>query len=332
MAAISVGVLTITGLYAAGRHVASLEALATTGYGQVLIAKSAVVAGALLLGGVNAMLLHPPLARPLARLLKKPIGWTPISKRRFARLVTVEATLAAIVLLATGVLTSAPTASGSEFAPGNRQPVAAMSAEVDDIVVTVAVKPNRPGDNIYVVHAASIQRPTPAPIDRVLLRFDFADGDFNTETITLDELEPGRFQAGGGELRLAGAWTVEAVVRRAGLPDAVAPFEWRLSAGSPADSALSDRPLEPILTAAAVLLLIALLGGGSAAWVLHRWPDSPIESNTAPSENEDPEEQRIPSFDPGEVAEILATAPSDAEDLGQTSIDERAELIGSERT
>src|SRR5262249_38484989 len=48
----------VTGLYSAGREVASVDALLTTFYGRALLAKTAAVTLAVLLGAANALLLR----------------------------------------------------------------------------------------------------------------------------------------------------------------------------------------------------------------------------------------------------------------------------------
>ena len=280
LAGASVAVLVVTGLYAAGKQVASVGDLQTTGYGKVLIAKSALVGVALLAGASAAVSLRRAPDRLVRRRWGSGVRPGRLGPIGLTRLVVIEASLVAVVLLLTGVLTS--TAPTPRVDPGSGEAMEARSELIDDVVVTVAVKPNRPGDNIYVVHASSIVRPTPAPIERVLLRFDLDNGDFGTETVVLDELEPGRFQAGGDQLRLDGSWTVEAVVRRSGLPDVVAPFDWRLSTGAVAAGSDSGRPLEPILNAVALTLVTAIAVTALTAFVLRHRPipvpsDRPVD-------------------------------------------------------
>ncbi len=68
LAALSVGVLGVTGLYYAGRQVASLDALLTTLYGQALLAKVGLLRRRGAFGLLNAMLLRRT-RQPLRRLL-----------------------------------------------------------------------------------------------------------------------------------------------------------------------------------------------------------------------------------------------------------------------
>lgn len=95
LAAVSVAVLTGTGLYPAFAHVPSLEALTTTLYGQALVVKLLLVVALLALGAGNLLVAGPALRRG------EPVGAT------VRWLVAGEVALIAAVLAATAVLTNA---------------------------------------------------------------------------------------------------------------------------------------------------------------------------------------------------------------------------------
>lgn len=259
LAALSVGLLMTTGLYSAGRQVASIDALITSLYGQALLGKTGLMLGAGALGLLNSMLLHPRVAAPLARLLGRRPGWTPLSLRRLPALVLAEAGLGLLVLLATGLITASPPPRGLRFRPAADVP-AALTQTVDDVLVTLSTKPNRPGQNVFTVFATSTRRPAPAEIMRVIVRFTYLGEDLGTVSAVADEIEPGRYMLGGSYLSLAGDWRIDVVVRRRGIEDSVAHFDWTVvPAGSSRPVLVSDRPLAPLLTLAAAVGLLAIL-------------------------------------------------------------------------
>ncbi len=114
-AALSVGLIIVTGIYSTIREVGSVNALLTTFYGKTLLFKIGLVLIVGLIGAFNSTLLHPRLAAPMARYLQKPEGWTPLSLQRLPRLLVTELAVGLLVLLLAAVLTTAPTARGTAF-------------------------------------------------------------------------------------------------------------------------------------------------------------------------------------------------------------------------
>jgi copper transport protein len=270
VAAVSVVLLISTGLYATGLQVASVDAAIDSSYGRVLLLKLLLVVGVAGLGLLNAVLVRPGLAAPLARALAREPGWTPVDRVHFPRVVAGEMAVGVAVIALTGFLTSLSPANGIEFVPSERA-VAAQSQVIDDMVITLNAQPNRPGDNVLTVHAASNIRPAVAPIDRVLLRFTYQDDDLGRLTEQMEEVEPGRFRLGGSQLGRAGTWNIQTVVRRAGLPDAIATFDWVVPLAGDSEPTVSDAPLGPPLTNAAVALLAMLLFAvASSIWMSTR--------------------------------------------------------------
>lgn len=279
VAAPSVGILFATGLYNTGRQVASLDALITTLYGQVLLGKIGLMLAVGAFGLLNSMLLHPDVATPLARLLRRPPRWTPLSLRRLPALVLVEATLGLLVLLATGVITASPQARGPEFGPVTEELPTALTQSVDDLVVTFAAKPNQPGQNVFTVRAVSTRRPPPAEIMRVILRFTFLGQETGRVSADAREIEPGFYQVGGGYLSLTGPWQIDVVVRRKGIEDSVAPFDWTVPPPGPSRRAiLSSRPLEPLLTVVAALIILLIPSVMAGAWLMRGQFTEPIRN------------------------------------------------------
>lgn len=267
MAAVSVGLTLATGLYSTGREVASADAMITTLYGQSLLVKIGLMLLVGLFGLTNSMLLHPRLAAPLARIFRKPAGWTLFSLRQLPRLVVIEAGLGIGVFLLAGLVTAVPTARAGG-APNENMP-STLSRTVDDVVISLTVSPNRPGQNIFTVRAASTRRPPPAEVLRVILRFIYLNQELGIKSVDAEEIEPGLYLIGGGELNLAGTWQIDTVVRRAGLEDSVAQFEWIVPQARPERPAIiSNRPWEAALALAGAVWLLLVIGVTAVAWTI----------------------------------------------------------------
>src|SRR5262249_41201836 len=136
-------VVALTGLYAAGLEVTSIDGLLTTLYGKTLLAKTAVVGVVGALGGANFVLLrsrNPPATRAT---------------------IAAEAGAGALVLLAAGILTASVPARGPQFAAPRPVHAPTLVHQADDLLLTVNVTPNRPGTNTFKVQAISVLRPPP---------------------------------------------------------------------------------------------------------------------------------------------------------------------------
>ena len=165
-----------------------------------------------------------------------------------------------LVLLITGVVTASATPRGMEYSVEPEEIPGALSQNVDDLVITLSAKPNRPGQNVFSVFARSTRRPAPAEIARVLLRFEYLGRDVGRTSATAEQVAGDRFLLAGNHLNLGGEWQIQVVVRRLGLEDSVATFKWVVApAGDIRPTVVSRAPLEPVLTllAAAILMLAA---------------------------------------------------------------------------
>ena len=268
-ATLSVAILFVTGIYSVGREVSSPNAMITTLYGQTLLLKIGFVLLIGLIGGLNSMALHPRLAAPLTRLLRKPEGWTPLSLRQLPRLFIVEVCVGLLVLLLAGVITSAPTARGAAFAAAADAP-STRDQTVDDMFITLTANPNRAGQNIFTVRAVSARRPPPAEIARVILRFTYLDQDLGLTSVDIEEFEPDLYLLSGNQLYLTGNWQIDVVVRRLGMEDSVARFEWIVPQGGDREPAIiSDQPWESTLTLVSAILL-AVAVGTAVLWRMNR--------------------------------------------------------------
>ncbi|MBK8902539.1 MAG: copper resistance protein CopC/CopD [Anaerolineaceae bacterium] len=259
LAALSVGILFATGLYSAGRQVASLDAMLQTLYGQSLLVKIGFVLLMGGIGGLNAVLLQPGLQKQLRRLLKRPSGWTLLPMEKMPRLILLEISLGVFILLVVSLVTAAPTANGRQYVAQAPFPET-LSQTVDDMFVTLSVRPNQPGQNVITVRAVSSRKPPPAEINRIILRATYREQELGTKSFDAEAIEPGYYLIGNSELILDGAWQIDVVVRRLGMNDAVAHFDWRvLRSGSAAPVVVSNRPLQPYFVIAASSLLVTII-------------------------------------------------------------------------
>ncbi len=262
VAALSVGVLAATGLYNMARQVASIDAWIATLYGQVLTAKIGVFLVVGLAGLSNSMLLHPRLATVIGSILRRPAGWRPFHPNRLPILLLTEAGLAVLVFVLTSVLTAAPPARGSEFEPLNLadKPPSSLSQTPDDLLVNLSIRPNKPGLNIISVGAFNTRRPPPAEILRVLVRLTYLEKDLGTQTLVLEPEDQGTYRLSSSAMSLPGAWRAQVVVRRKGMEDSVADFDWRVEplalAVPPRPVMISNTPIAPALTLLAVGLVV----------------------------------------------------------------------------
>ncbi len=259
-AAVSVAVLVASGLYGMGRQVASLDALLTTSYGRAMAGKVGLFALMAALGSWTSALLHVPATSVLGRVLRRPPGWRPVAGARLRRLVLAEVAVGAAALLVAGLLTASPPAVGPSFAPASAVGPGSQSRTAGDVLVTLTVQPNRPGNNVVTVHARSTRRPAPAAIARVLVRFSFLDEDRPGDTIALDADGDDVYSGSGAVVDTPGPWRAEVVARRPGMPDVVAAFDWPVPAAFVEDRVISDRPWGDVLSTLAVAVLALALG------------------------------------------------------------------------
>jgi copper transport protein len=266
LAATSIALVLLTGLYSAGLEVDTVDGLLRTPYGRALLVKSTLLLVVGGLGLVNA-----------ARLHGWSWPWLGAAGRQVAarwpsrRLVVVEAAVGALLLVAVGVLLETVPARGPAATAAPAATVAApetASASVADLAVTVSATPNRPGMNGFTVLAASSRRPPPAPVEGVTLELA---GDGGTSTVELQPVAPGRW-FGTARLDQSGRLRVAAVVRRDGKRLA-APVSWWVGSQGPAQrvvAAPAGRRLAPYLNGMALSLLAGAFALGAGRLLVTR--------------------------------------------------------------
>ncbi|MGW6278599.1 copper resistance CopC/CopD family protein [Kribbella sp. NPDC055071] len=236
LAAGSVLIVVVSGLYGAGVEVATPRSILAAPYGRFLLLKSGLLVAMGLLGLLNAW-----------RLRRRSVPRATIAG---------EAAVGALLLVAVAALVGqAPPVS----TPSAVAPEVTRSGFVADLVVTVSATPNQPGVNWVTVLADSSRRPAPAPLGGVDLRI----GD---QSVVLQRLTTTRYFA-TYRAPSAGVVRMVAVLHRAD-GDYAVPIDWQVSA--PATRSAPGRRLAPYVDGAALLLLE--LGVVVCAWRLVRGP------------------------------------------------------------
>lgn len=245
MALLSVGVIGVTGLYAAMLRVGSLEALDTTIYGHVLYFKQGFVAALLLLAAANLLFIIPRLKRDG----QAGISNLPFAKH-FATMVKGEIILACILLGTVSLLTYLP--------PAKLNPPSAEltgTSSVDDLQMDINITPGMVGQNTFTLTLTSNGQPVPS-VKAALLRFTPDKGNIPPSEVQLIGEGDGTFATKGSYLSLPANWQVQAVVRRMDRYDAFANFNFAVNApGANNEDAATSR------LAAWLILLDGLLFG-----------------------------------------------------------------------
>lgn len=199
MAAIALGAVAAGGTLVGWREVRALSALTSTTYGQVLLAKVAVVAVVALIGAWNRFRLVPALTsapRRAGALLR--------------RTVRLEAgmLLAAVALTAALVnITPAATAAGVGS-------IFSDTVTLGDGSVNVVVDPNRAGTNeihLYVFDADG--RVSGDDFSEINVRLSLPSAEIGPLERRPFLAGPGHYQLNGSDLLIAGDWTIEVIAR-----------------------------------------------------------------------------------------------------------------------
>lgn len=229
VAAAAVTVILVTGTFNAVVEIPTLGALIHTAYGRSLLIKLALVLLLLAVAGVNAFFLRPRFEDAADETSEAALAAAQRLGQRLRRTVILEASVAAAVLLAVGLLLIAPpsrdlaTQAAQSSAPAAGSSIFKNSATAGDLNIQLLVDPNQVGLNDYQVKLADAQGPVS---DASLVRLDlsFADPKFGTSNIPLPPAGDGVYQASGANFAQVGRWQVTVVVRRPGEDDELTSF------------------------------------------------------------------------------------------------------------
>ncbi len=201
VAGFALATLAATGLVRAVQEVGSVDALWSSDFGRVLIAKSLLLLVLGSLGTVNHFFSVPAAARTLRPL------------RRVGR---VELAVGAVVLLATGLLVNLvpPTSNAAASTQPPPTPIVASGSDFGTTVkVRLVVTPGTPGINEFALAVTDYDTGSPVQASSISLRFEPASASgIGGSTLRLAATGDGAFGASGGGLSLDGIWNVTAVI------------------------------------------------------------------------------------------------------------------------
>jgi copper transport protein len=200
VAGICLALVAGTGIWRAVDQVGSLGKLITTGFGELVLVKSALLLALAGLGAVNRYRNVPAARKALSGL---------------RRTGSAELAVAAGVLGVTGVLVGLAPAKYSK-PPAPPSVVAATGADFATTVrVHLEARPGLPGPNRFRLRVADYDRGTPVDANRVSLRFEFpARPDVGGSAIDLQPTSAGVYEGSGSNLSLDGRWRVTALIER----------------------------------------------------------------------------------------------------------------------
>lgn len=198
VAGVALFVVAGTGVVRAVEEIPSWSDLFSSGYGRLVLVKGALLVGLGALGAVNRYRNVPRAARSMRGLRRVSRG---------------ELVLAVAVIGVAAVLASVPPPY-QDLAADRRPPE--IVAEGTDFARTVRVRlsaqPGTAGSNRFVVRLAD---GGPAAADRVALRFSFLGrGSVGESVLELEPSGPGRYEATGSNISLAGRWGVTVILQR----------------------------------------------------------------------------------------------------------------------
>ena len=246
---VTVGTLTLTGIYNAVITVASFDALFNSDYGRALLIKLALLAPLIALAAVNLTILRPLLQTAVES------GSESNLLLQLRRTVSGELVLGTALLLVASMFASPPPAESL----GGRL---AFTERAEDLSLALKVTPGSIGFNAFELNVRDEDRQPVSDATDVELRFSPLSGELAPSTLALEPAGAGLYRADGGNLSQQGEWQIQAVVRRTGEFDAFANYAVALAAPGQT-RAVSNRPqlfryAAAIVYAVAVLYLLAM--------------------------------------------------------------------------
>ncbi len=253
VAALSVAVIVVTGVFSGWAQVTVTEAI-NTPYGATLLVKVALALPLLFLGGLNLVWVRPRLRRDI-----NAGNWL----RRF---LLGEAALAILILAAVGLLTSLePARQVTSREQAEQQQSLVFSDTVNTDVIGLEVTPGRVGSNDLVV---ALNDRLGNPIDyasEVIVRLVYLDSDLGVDSLAATSLGDGSYIREDAQLSIAGSWQAELIIRRPDAFDARTAFRFEASTpGGGGSAAISPSPgTAYVLLGGGLMVLGALfLGAG----------------------------------------------------------------------
>jgi copper transport protein len=200
LAVVSVAVLVVAGTISGYLEVRALHALWDTGYGQLLLAKLALVTPILALGAWNNRFAVPRLREELA---------SPRERRLFVQRSGAELALMIAVLAVTAVLVAQPPARASLIEP---QGPVSVDTRVGPYELNLVADPASAGVNTIVLSLVD-RSGRPAKVAAVKVAARLTSKRIGPLRFEARRLSPGRFAVRNAQLPFPGDWQLRVSVR-----------------------------------------------------------------------------------------------------------------------
>lgn len=194
VAAVTLLIVTATGVARAVQEVGSWSALVSTGYGRIVLGKGAGLVALATFGALNRY-------RNVDRAEQDP--------RALVRTSRFELSTSVVVLLLAALLASLAPAKSSAAKPSSSV-VVEGSDFARDVSVRLEITPGRPGVNAFSVDA---QTEDDEPVRGVTVRFTPASGDVEPTRVELERIG-GRWTGRGSAITTPGRWRAVVTVDR----------------------------------------------------------------------------------------------------------------------
>jgi copper transport protein len=251
-------------------EVAGPTSLVKTDYGIVLIAKHLLLVPILIGAGANRLAVVPRLIRAAASGVVIEVR----AALRAARvLLLIELGAATVIVIAAAVLTQLAPANGPLAVDVATRPATIdQRASAGELSIELLARIAGESNDRYTLTVTDTGNAAPASIQRVIVQTaTTVDGATVGDRFDAEPLAdaPGTYEFPAVRIALRGQWTVQVIVRRAGLDDVTAPFQIDTTAlGTQPPRLVADHWRWPRVTVAAWLFgvfALALLIGGVIA-------------------------------------------------------------------
>ncbi len=202
-AGVALVLVALTGVARAVAEVGTVDAVFSTDFGRVVLAKSALLIGLAGLGAVNRFITFRNAERLMVRL--RQAGGAEIA------LAVVVVGLSALLVNLTP-----PASAGGPTEPLARPIIALGSDFGTSVKVRLVASPGAAGTNEFDVAVVDYDTAQPVAASALELRFELASrAGVEPSTLQLDPSGPGRFSGSGANLSIDGIWRVTATVAAA---------------------------------------------------------------------------------------------------------------------
>lgn len=234
VAVTSLGVVGVTGLYAAWLEIGSLTALFSTSYGLLLLTKLSLIAPMLVLGAFHQFAVHDRLVRRLSRTSVH--SQTQRILRGFNFSLRTEAAIGLVVLITVATLSASIPAyqsvMGGQSSQTQSQPRLLSESSVtnrvnaqEGINFTFTVYPFRVGINQFNIQLTNSAGQSLSDVQAMTARFTFLDRDIGPTTANAEKKSANQYSFQGSYFSFPGRWQIDVLAKRTQAYDAIARFE-----------------------------------------------------------------------------------------------------------